>query len=169
MLESLLPAAGVSRRSGNRRRLIQWSSVAGADGFPWRDLPREYGPWQTVYGLFRRWQREGVWARILTLLQAGADAAGLITWEVNVDSTVCRAHRAYSSRANRAYLRRRGIRCTIAEPADQARNRKRRGRSVAARRTSTGRTTRPATRSSAGSAAPRHRPPRTRRDRRDQP
>ena len=35
--------------------------------------------------------------------------------------------KAYSSRANRAYLRRRGIRCTIPEPADQARNRKNRG------------------------------------------
>lgn len=35
---------------------------------------------------------------------------------------------AYSSRADRAYLRRRGIRCTIPEPADQVRNRKRRGR-----------------------------------------
>ncbi len=61
-------------------------------GVPWRDLPDEYGPWQTVYGLFRRWQRQGVWARLLTLLQARADAAGLITWDVNVDSTVCRAH-----------------------------------------------------------------------------
>jgi len=30
-------------------------------------------------------------------------------------------------RANRAYLRRRAIRCTIPEPADQARNRKNRG------------------------------------------
>ncbi|MER6982864.1 IS5 family transposase [Streptomyces carpinensis] len=61
-------------------------------GVPWRDLPPEYGPWQTVYRLFRRWQRQGVWARLLTLLQARADDAGLITWEVNVDSTICRAH-----------------------------------------------------------------------------
>ncbi|MFE0704677.1 transposase [Streptomyces sp. NPDC058872] len=51
-------------------------------GVPWRDLPGEYGLWQTVYGLFRRWRREGVWARIPTLLQTRADAAGLITWEV---------------------------------------------------------------------------------------
>lgn len=191
-------------------------------GAPWRDLPVEYGPWQTVYGLFRRWQRDGVWSAVLTELQARADAAGLITWEVNVDSTICRAHqhaagarrdghaqkeppgtirtepddhclgrsrggwttkihlaceqgqrplsllvtagqcgdspqfvavleairvprlgigrprrrplrvrgdKAYSSRANRAYLRRRGIRCTIPEPADQAGHRKRRGTS----------------------------------------
>ncbi|WP_254405729.1 transposase [Streptomyces sp. AC627_RSS907] len=39
-----------------------------------------------------------------------------------------RGDKAYSSRANRAYQRRRGIRCTIPEPADQVRNRKRRGR-----------------------------------------
>ena len=57
-----------------------------------RDLPTECGPWQTVYGLFRRWQRDGVWSSVLTRLQARADAVGLITWEVNVDSTICRAH-----------------------------------------------------------------------------
>jgi transposase len=38
------------------------------------------------------------------------------------------ADKAYGSRANRAYLRRRGIRCTIPEKADQIRNRKNRGR-----------------------------------------
>lgn len=25
-------------------------------GIPWRFLPKEYGPWQTVYGTLRRWQ-----------------------------------------------------------------------------------------------------------------
>ncbi|MFF9571476.1 transposase [Streptomyces sp. NPDC014685] len=39
-----------------------------------------------------------------------------------------RGDRAYSSRANRASLRRRGIRCTIPEPADQVCTRRRRGR-----------------------------------------
>jgi Transposase DDE domain len=38
-----------------------------------------------------------------------------------------RADKAYSSRANRAYLRRRQIRCTISEKADQIRHRRRRG------------------------------------------
>ena len=37
------------------------------------------------------------------------------------------ADKAYSSRANRGYLRRRGIKATIAEPADQAAHRRRRG------------------------------------------
>lgn len=38
------------------------------------------------------------------------------------------ADRAYSSRAIRAHLRRRGIRAVIPEPADQQANRNRRGR-----------------------------------------
>jgi transposase len=45
-------------------------------GSQWRDLPPRYGPWQTVNGSFRRWQRDGSWWRILTGLQARADAAG---------------------------------------------------------------------------------------------
>ncbi|CAL9324665.1 hypothetical protein SUDANB66_06605 (plasmid) [Streptomyces sp. SudanB66_2053] len=87
-----MPAAVLGRPSLGRRKLIggiRWRVRTGA---PWRDLPSEYGPWQTVYGLFRRWQRDGTWPVLLTGLQARADAAGLITWEVNVDSTICRAH-----------------------------------------------------------------------------
>jgi hypothetical protein len=38
-----------------------------------------------------------------------------------------RADKAYASRKNRAYLRWRGVRCTIPDKADQARNRKKRG------------------------------------------
>lgn len=38
-----------------------------------------------------------------------------------------RADKAYGSRENRSYLRRRGIGCTIPEKADQIRNRKKRG------------------------------------------
>ncbi|MEW2488193.1 hypothetical protein [Streptomyces sp. NPDC048411] len=41
--------------------------------------------------LFRRWQRAGTWQRIFEQLQAQADARELITWDLNIDSTVCRA------------------------------------------------------------------------------
>ncbi|MFF1838466.1 transposase [Streptomyces sp. NPDC058231] len=61
-------------------------------GVPWRDLPARYGPWETVHGLFRRWQRDATWHSIFEQLQARADAKGLITWDISVDSTVCRAY-----------------------------------------------------------------------------
>jgi transposase len=67
-----------------QRRLIDGVRHRVRTGAPWRNLPEEYGPWQTVYGLFRRWQREGVWAMLLTALQARADAAGRIIWDVSV-------------------------------------------------------------------------------------
>jgi transposase len=69
-------------------------------------VPERYGPWDRVYDLFRRWQRNGTWARIATQLQAQADAKGLITWEVNVDSTVCRAHQHAAGAAKRGTCKR---------------------------------------------------------------
>ncbi|MEU2585267.1 IS5 family transposase [Streptomyces avermitilis] len=220
-LEPLLPAGKKPGRPPvhTKRQLIdgiRWRTRAGA---PWRDVPERYGPWETVYGLFRRWQRDGTWHRIFEQLQARADTEGLITWDVSVDSTIARAHqhaagarkkdlqteppggvftepddhglgrsrgglttklhlaveqaqkpmslvitagqrgdspqfqvvlgrirvprlgpgrprtrpdkvradKAYGSRANRAYLRKRGIRCTIPEKRDQIANRKKRG------------------------------------------
>ncbi|KOU30752.1 transposase [Streptomyces sp. WM6373] len=75
-----------------RRQLIdgiRWRTRTGA---PWRDVPERYGPWDRAYDLFRRWQRVATWARIITQLHAEADAKRLITWDVNVDSTVCEAH-----------------------------------------------------------------------------
>jgi transposase len=104
VLEPLLPRSKRGRPpKWTKRQLIngiRWRVRAGA---PWRDVPPAYGPWQTVYGLFRRWQRDGTWARVLTGLQARADAAGLICWDVSVDSTVARAHQ------HAAGARKRGI------------------------------------------------------------
>lgn len=82
---------------------IRWRIRTGA---PWRDVPERYGPWDRVYDLFRRWQRDGAWARIVTQLQAEADAEGLITWDVNVDSTVCRVHQHAAGAAKRGVSRR---------------------------------------------------------------
>ncbi|MFE2645864.1 hypothetical protein ACFXDO_25330 [Streptomyces nigra] len=45
-----------------------------------------------MFDLFRRWQRNGTWERILTSLQSLTDAKGAIVWDLSVDSTVRRAH-----------------------------------------------------------------------------
>lgn len=48
-------------------------------GCQWRMLPKDFAPWQTVYGYFRRWKRQGLWVRINEVLvktvrvQAGHD------------------------------------------------------------------------------------------------
>ena len=112
VLEPLLPKGKKPGRPPTwaKRQLIdgiRWRTRAGC---PWRDVPERYGPWGSVYGLFRAWQRDGTWAAILTRLQARADAAGLITWDVSVDATVVRAHQ------HAAGARKRGI-CRPSRPA----------------------------------------------------
>jgi transposase len=54
-------------------------------------MPERYGSWDRVYDLFCRWQRDGTWKQILEQLRAYADAKGLITWDMSVDSTIARA------------------------------------------------------------------------------
>jgi transposase len=111
VLEPLLPAGSKGRPpKWAKRQLIDGIRWRVRAGCPWRDVPPEYGPWQTVYGLFRRWQRDGTWGRVLTGLQARADAAGLICWDVSVDSTVARAHQ------HAAGARKRGI-CRLSRRA----------------------------------------------------
>jgi transposase len=104
----LAPLLPVPKRSGRpslwtRRQLIDGMRWRVRVGAPWRDVPPQYGSWSAVYALFRRWQRDGTWKRLLTVLQTIADAAGRVTWDVSVDSTTARAHQ------HAAGARKRGI------------------------------------------------------------
>ena len=65
-------------------------------GTPWRDLPEQFGPWQTVWKRHRRYAGDGTWDRVLARL-TDADAAGQIDWTVSVDATVNRAHQHATS------------------------------------------------------------------------
>jgi hypothetical protein len=40
-------------------------------GNSWRDLPEQFGPWQTVYGRYQRWRRAGIWQQVLDILSQG--------------------------------------------------------------------------------------------------
>ncbi len=61
-------------------------------GVHWRDLPERFGPWKTVYEPHRLWSADGTWEHLLQQVQAAADAAGEIDWDISVDSTIVRAH-----------------------------------------------------------------------------
>jgi transposase len=127
VLQPLLPVSATGRPAAAQRQLIDGIRFRVRTGVPWRDLPERYGPWQTVYGLFRRWQRDGTWARIITGLQARADALGLITWEVSVDSTVCRAHQHAAGARRDGALQKQPPGGVAQEPADHGLGRSRGG------------------------------------------
>ncbi|GAA5532819.1 IS5 family transposase [Deinococcus aluminii] len=65
-IEALLPAC----KAGGRPRKVDLYEVICAilyvlqNGCTWRDLPHDLPAWQTVYGYFRRFQREGIWEAV---------------------------------------------------------------------------------------------------------
>ena len=89
-----MPRAGAKggRPWSDHRRVVEAIVWRYRTGSPWRDLPAEFGPWQTVWARHRGWSEDGTWDKIHTTLMAEADAAGLVDWSVNVDSTINRAH-----------------------------------------------------------------------------
>ncbi|MFF0476514.1 IS5 family transposase [Streptomyces sp. NPDC004284] len=113
-----------------RRQLIDGIRLRVRTGVPWRDIPVEYGPWNRVYDLFRRWQRNGTWPRILTRLQSLADAKGAITWDLSVDSTVCRAHQHAAGARKQGDLRKEPPGGIFTEPRDHGLGRSRGGFTV---------------------------------------
>jgi transposase len=111
------PAKRGRKITRSRRDLVNGVAWRVRVGAPWRDVPERYGPWPTVYWLFRTWQTEGVWVLMVKMLLALLDQGGTLTWTVSVDSTTVRAHQAAA-----------GARTTPpGEPADHALGRSRGG------------------------------------------
>ncbi|MET9205414.1 MULTISPECIES: IS5 family transposase [Streptomyces] len=128
-LEALLPKG---RKVGRppvwpRRQLIDGIRFRVRTGVPWRDVPVEYGPWNRVYDLFRRWQRDGTWHRVLTQLQTLPDSKGAIVWDLSVDSTVCRAHQHAAGARKQGYLQKEPPGGVFSEPGDHGLGRSRGG------------------------------------------
>jgi transposase len=66
VLAPLLPPS----KPGGRPRTVDLRAILNGifhvlrSGCQWRLLPREYGPWSTIYGYFRAWRLDGTWERI---------------------------------------------------------------------------------------------------------
>src|SRR5215210_6628527 len=66
VIKPMLPPAkrGGRPRSADMRLVLNAIFYLDRTGCAWRYLPREYPPWETVYGYFRRWRHSGLWRRI---------------------------------------------------------------------------------------------------------
>jgi putative transposase len=71
LLEPLLPAAkpGGRPRRVKLRRILNGVFYLLRTGCAWRYLPREYGPWSTVFHYFRLWRKAGTWERVQAALR----------------------------------------------------------------------------------------------------
>jgi transposase len=90
----LLPSSEgcVGRPFRDHRQVVEGIVYRYRTGIAWRDLPAEFGPWQTVWKRHRRFSLDGTWDKVLTRLLAEADIAGELDWSVSIDSTINRAH-----------------------------------------------------------------------------
>ena len=85
----LLPGKpGDPGRSAADNRLfleaVLWMARAGA---PWRDLPDQFGNWNSTFKRFRRWAKKGVFERIFKSLSGDPDFEYAI-----IDGTIIRVH-----------------------------------------------------------------------------
>lgn len=73
IIRPLLPGArlGGRPRTVSLRRVINAILYVTRAGGAWRMLPNNgFPPWETVYGYFRRWTKDGTWRRVHETLRA---------------------------------------------------------------------------------------------------
>jgi transposase len=76
ILKSHLPGRTVRKKgkSGrpvkvDLRKVINGIRYLVKSGCQWRMLPKEYGPWSTVYDYWYRWNKAKVWDQIMSILR----------------------------------------------------------------------------------------------------
>ena len=92
LIEPHLPIAASGPIPDLRKHFnaVMWRFRTGS---PWRDLPDEFGPWQSAYDRFRIWATQGVLQQLMEAMIAEAAARGEVDLGlVSVDSATARAH-----------------------------------------------------------------------------
>ena len=101
------PSAQGGRPPADHRQVLDAVLWINRTGAPWRDLPEEFGNWNSVWRQFRRWCLSGVWDIIL---QALADGGGELDALQMIDSTTSRAHRCAAGEKGGPRCRRSAVR-----------------------------------------------------------
>ncbi|KXK59694.1 transposase [Micromonospora rosaria] len=109
LIEPLLPEPNTDgrREKHPRREIVNAILYVVRSGCPWRYLPGDLPPWQTVYWYFTRWEEAGVTEKLLTVLRVKArvqqgrhpePSAGIIdSQSVKGADTVGRDSRGYDA------------------------------------------------------------------------
>lgn len=65
LIESFFPKPKLTGRPPKPRRdIVHAIFYVVRGGGAWRMLPKNFPPWQTVYGCFWRWRKQGLWQQI---------------------------------------------------------------------------------------------------------
>ena len=94
-VESVMPSDEGKRgnRFGDHRLILEGIAWRFRTGSPWRDLPADFGPWQTVWKRHHRWSLDGTYDAMLAQVAAvfGFDAGMAEDLEklLSVDRRTC--------------------------------------------------------------------------------
>lgn len=89
-IKDLLPPERSGKRgrpAKDNRQIVNAILWILRTGSPWRDLPEEYGSWNSVYSRFRRWTERGIWQKVFAQLSEDKDLENIM-----IDGTYIRAH-----------------------------------------------------------------------------
>jgi transposase len=76
------------RTGGDGRLFLEAVLWIARTGAPWRDLPEEFGNWNTVFKRFRHWVKLGVFQRIFDAVSDDPDMEFAM-----IDGTIVKVHR----------------------------------------------------------------------------
>ncbi len=105
-LSQLLQRPGRVYNTPEHRRTLEGLLYRMRTGCPWRDLPGEFGHWNTVFRRVNLWSSQGVWARVFTALSFDSDTEWLC-----ITPSIVRAHQhshGVRGRTEEAIVRSRG-------------------------------------------------------------
>jgi hypothetical protein len=70
LVRPLLPPqrGGVGRPPNDHRAVLGGILWVARTGSSWREMPEEYGKWETAYRRHELWLKQGLWRRILRVL-----------------------------------------------------------------------------------------------------
>jgi len=67
--DQLLPTSKIKKNIISRHLIVNAIMYQLKNGCQWRDIPKDFPKWQTVYSQFRRWQNNGTWEKVLAALE----------------------------------------------------------------------------------------------------
>jgi putative transposase len=82
------------RPLADHRRVLEGIAWRFRTGSPWRDLPEEFGPWQTVWKRHHRFSIDGTYQQMFDTVRSNYDIDGPddLAELLSIDSSVVRAH-----------------------------------------------------------------------------
>jgi transposase len=110
----LPPQPRVGRKRADDRKTINGILFVLIIGCQWRDVPRCYGSYVTMWKRLKRWSTDGVWDGVLSALQECAYLQGKLSLNVvSVDSTLVDSKKVASSWSSMATREEKALKFTL--------------------------------------------------------